>query len=324
MGDCRLRSDRTDEVAKTTGTITPGSVSPSVMMRLMQKDAPRIAAARQRCEGQKQQAIEALRIKREADEAAERMRIAQAKAQAEEDARQAKLEAAEHERGMKAEAAAREYQAERREQQIKEQAARALAEKQQWDREQAAYAALSPEEKQAFVEQKRAAAKAAEAAEAAKNVEAKARLAEAKAANSNRLQIQFQRGVSHGSYLSEVVSMRNTSDNYYATVGWDCKFYDNEDFKVGEGYAVFYLVRKQSVTFDTMTFPLSIAIGYVKKIQCDLTSVEEVTKENGRLYTPGTSWGSDSLGSAIFNEAYKSQGDAAAPPVTSTVHYIRK
>lgn len=125
-----------------------------------------------------------------------------------------------------------------------------------------------------------------------------------------RLQIQFQRGANRGDYLQELVSMRNTTGTDFASVGWNCKFYDKDGYKVGEGAAVFYLVRKQSVTFDTMTFPLNIGIGLVKKVNCELIGVEKVTKENARMYRPGRNWGTDGLSSSFWQGQYKPQGDA--------------
>jgi hypothetical protein len=127
---------------------------------------------------------------------------------------------------------------------------------------------------------------------------------------NGRLQIQFQRGVSNGRYLQQVVSLRNTTGNDYASVAWDCSFHDKDDYKVGGGTAIFYLVRRASVTFDSMTFPLSTAIGYVKKINCDLIGLEKVSKENARLYQPGRNWGSDGLRSSFWDSAYKPQGEA--------------
>jgi hypothetical protein len=121
---------------------------------------------------------------------------------------------------------------------------------------------------------------------------------------------QFQRGANRGDYLQELVSMRNTTGTDFASVGWNCKFYDKDSYKVGEGAAVFYLVRKQSVTFDTMTFPLNIGIGLVKKVNCELIGVEKVTKENARMYRPGRNWGTDGLASSFWQSEYKPQGDA--------------
>ena len=94
--------------------------------------------------------------------------------------------------------------------------------------------------------------------------------------------------------------MRNTTGTDFSSVGWNCKFYDKDGYKVGEGAAVFYLVRKQSVTFDTMTFPLNIGIGLVKKVNCDLNGVEKVTKTNARMYRPGRTRGTDGLGSSFW------------------------
>lgn len=132
-----------------------------------------------------------------------------------------------------------------------------------------------------------------------------------------RLQIQFQRGVSNGRLLQQVVSMRNTSDTDYARVGWDCSFYDKEDYKVGGGRAIFYLVRKQSVTFDTMSFPLNGPIGWVKKVTCNLIGVEKATKENARLYQPGRNWGSEGLASIAWQSGSKPQGEANPSDATT-------
>jgi hypothetical protein len=132
-----------------------------------------------------------------------------------------------------------------------------------------------------------------------------------------RLQIQFQRGVSNGSYLQELVSMRNTSGTDFASVAWDCSFYDKNGYKVGGGAAIFYLVRKLSITHDSMSFPLNGAIGLVEKITCELIGTERVTKENARLYQPGTQWGTASISSifpGFWNGDYEPQGNAVLTP----------
>ena len=139
---------------------------------------------------------------------------------------------------------------------------------------------------------------------------------DAEPAENGRLQIQFQRGMSNGSYLEEMVSMRNTSSTDFASVAWNCSFYDKEDYKVGGGASIFHLVRKRSITFDTMSFPLNGPIGSVKKIACNLIGIEKVTKENARLYQPGRQWHTASLdsglNSGLWDDTSEPQGDADA------------
>lgn len=83
--------------ASAVPRITPGSVSPYVLEKLRQKDAPRIQAARQECERRKRQQKEAA-AEQARQEAAERERERQAREQAAELQRQAQERAAELER----------------------------------------------------------------------------------------------------------------------------------------------------------------------------------------------------------------------------------
>jgi hypothetical protein len=101
----------------------------------------------------------------------------------------------------------------------------------------------------------------------------------------NRLQIQFQGGAKYGQVLQEAVSMRNTSDIDYATVAWDCSFYDPEGYKTSGGAAIFHYVRKQSVTFDSLPFS---ANGPVNKliIKCDWSALRKSPKKMLACTTP--------------------------------------
>lgn len=75
--------------ASAVPAITPGSLSPYVLEKLRQKDAPRIEAARQECEWRKRQQKEAKAAEQARQAAAERERKRQAEEQAAERERQA-------------------------------------------------------------------------------------------------------------------------------------------------------------------------------------------------------------------------------------------
>ena len=62
-----INRDCNEYAASAVPSIKPGSVSPRVLEKLRQKDAPKIEAARQECERRKQQQIEAKAAREEAE-----------------------------------------------------------------------------------------------------------------------------------------------------------------------------------------------------------------------------------------------------------------
>ncbi|MGY4283623.1 hypothetical protein ACVWXO_002843 [Bradyrhizobium sp. LM2.7] len=103
-------------------------------------------------------------------------------------------------------------------------------------------------------------------------------------------EIQFGRGAlsGHGIYQG-MVTMRNNTDKDYASVAWSCRF-DRDGYKVGESMAVFNNVHSDSIAFESMVFAVNSNDVYFS-VNCTFAGVEEMTRDNARLYRNGRSRG---------------------------------
>ena len=101
------------------------------------------------------------------------------------------------------------------------------------------------------------------------------------------LRIQFQTWVSQGTTLQAMVSIKNSTNNHYARVGFNCEFRDQQGYKVGGGTALFYMVPKNAVTVDTQYF-YNNGNARFSSIKCELLGAEPLTTENQRLYRPSS------------------------------------
>jgi hypothetical protein len=105
-------------------------------------------------------------------------------------------------------------------------------------------------------------------------------------AHHGELQIQFQRwSAEGGGLLRALVSMKNNTDTDYATVAWSCVFRDKDDYKTGEGAAVFHGVPKNAIAVDTLSFYSNSTAEIT--VKCELAGTEERSRENERLYRYG-------------------------------------
>ena len=119
---------------------------------------------------------------------------------------------------------------------------------------------------------------------------ATALLAIASPASAADFEIQFGRGAlqGHGRYQS-LVTMKNDTDKDYAAVAWSCKF-ERDGYKVGESMVVFHNVRSDSIAFETMVFAVNSNDVYFD-VSCKFEGVEEMTRDNARLYRNGAQRG---------------------------------
>jgi len=97
-----------------------------------------------------------------------------------------------------------------------------------------------------------------------------------------QLQLQFRQWSWEGSGLVKLlVTLRNPTAKPFATVVWDCDFFDEQHRLVGRQPLVFHKVLWGGIVVDTQYVASN---GMFQSGTCQLAYVEEVTAENELLY----------------------------------------
>src|SRR5262245_34622523 len=88
-----------------------------------------------------------------------------------------------------------------------------------------------------------------------------------------QLQLQFQRWSYNGNGLATLlVTLRNPTMKPFATVAWDCDFYDKERRLVGRNALVFRVVPWGALVVDSTTVATN---GMFEDGECRIMRIEE-------------------------------------------------